>query len=79
MASSRGRGIKLVPEPATIPADKACLMQHYISNPHTIHGLKVSTFNPKKPKEKKRKEKRAKEKKRKKKKQIEKTKDMSSP
>ncbi len=41
LASSRGRGIKLVPNPDSIAADKACLVQHYISNPHTINGLKV--------------------------------------
>ena len=41
LASSRGRGIRLVPEPSSIKEDKACLVQHYISNPHTINGLKV--------------------------------------
>ncbi|KAL0029059.1 hypothetical protein WJX77_003291 [Trebouxia sp. C0004] len=40
VASSRGRGIKLVPDPSSIPPEKACLVQHYISNPHTINGLK---------------------------------------
>ena len=41
LASSRGRGIKLVPDPAKIPSEKACLVQHYVSNPHTINGVKV--------------------------------------
>lgn len=41
LASSRGRGIRLVPDPGAIPAEKACLVQHYVSNPHTINGLKV--------------------------------------
>ncbi|KAL3156185.1 Tubulin polyglutamylase ttll5 [Trebouxia sp. C0010 RCD-2024] len=40
LASSRGRGIRLVPDPGAIPAEKACLVQHYVSNPHTINGLK---------------------------------------
>ena len=42
VASSRGRGVRLVSDPAAFPAAKQCIVQRYVSNPATLHGFKVS-------------------------------------
>ncbi|GMH42805.1 hypothetical protein BSKO_10724 [Bryopsis sp. KO-2023] len=41
VASSRGRGVRMVQKPSNIPKRKICLVQRYIHNPLTIHGYKV--------------------------------------
>ena len=54
LASSRGRGIKMVVKPKEMARDANCLVQHYIRNPLTIGGYKfdirlycvVTCFDP---------------------------------
>ena len=43
VASSRGRGVTLVPDPAALPLDKQCIVQQYVANPATLGGFKVRT------------------------------------
>ena len=54
LASSRGRGIKMVVKPKEMPKDSHCLVQRYIGDPLTIDGYKfdirlycvVTCFDP---------------------------------
>ncbi len=54
LASSRGRGIRMVVKPKEMPKDVHCLVQRYIANPLTINGYKfdirlycvVTCFDP---------------------------------
>ena len=54
LASSRGRGIKMVVKPKEMPKDSQCLVQRYIADPLTINGYKfdvrlycvVTCFDP---------------------------------
>ena len=53
-ASSCGKGIKIISADDPIPQKKGCVVSRYISNPHTINGLKydlrvyvcVTNFDP---------------------------------
>ena len=45
VASSRGRGVRLVADPAAFPAAKQCIVQRYVPNPATLQGFKVSPWH----------------------------------
>jgi hypothetical protein len=38
--AARGKGIRLVGDPADVPMDSSWMVQEYLENPHTMHGRK---------------------------------------
>ena len=38
--AARGKGIRLVDDPANVPMESSWMVQEYVENPHTMHGRK---------------------------------------